>query len=176
MYSKEAIFCYKYLQRLGLLSAQHMAVLNKLAQKPSPEFLMTEVKEGFFVELATALRPLWPSGDKDGKWAWRDSVENLAARLTTLWRTRGLGDYSIDTCVEIARQYLSRYEDNVKYMQVLKYFILKQKKVIEPDGKIKYINQSVFADMLESATVDEQQQSEWNKLLEEASIGEGTLV
>lgn len=176
MYTKEAIFCVKYLKRLGLFNPHQLEALSVLADKSSVEFSMKEVKKDFFTELAEALRPLWPSGDKDGKWAWRDSVENLATRLSTLWRIRELGEYSVDTCVEIARQYLARYENNAKFMQVLKYFILKQKKVIENDGKIHYVNQSVFADMLESSTVEEQQQREWNKLLEEATIGEGTLV
>lgn len=176
-YTKEVIFCAKYLQRLGLLNDYHIKILSQLAKKSSVEFSMTEVKEGFFVELATALRPLWPPGDKDGKYAWRDSVENLASRLKTLWDVRGLGSYSIDTCVEIANKYLSRFQNDARYMQILKYFILKQKRVSIGENKYRYVNQSVFADMLESATDDELQQNEWNKLLEGASMSmEGHLV
>lgn len=176
-YSREAIFCAKYLQRLGLLSEYHLKILTELAKRSKVEFSMTEVKDGFFVELATALRPMWPPGDKDGKWAWRDSVESLAERLRTLWSVRGLQAYSIDTCVEVANKYLSRFENDAKYMQILKYFILKQKRVAIGENKYKLINQSVFADMLEGVTDDELQQDEWNKLLEGASMSlEGHLV
>ena len=34
-------------------------------------------------------------------------------------------------------------------MKVLKYFILKQKSVYAPDGKISYVSESTFADILE---------------------------
>lgn len=146
------------------------AVIITITKKPQPE------EESFYVKLAKALRPLWPAGDKDGKWAWRAPVDDLSRRLETLWRVRNLGEYSIETCVEIANKYLARYRDNAKYMQVLKYFILKQKKLVQPDGKIRFINTSVFADMLENATVEELQQKEFEELLENACIGEGRLI
>lgn len=175
-YSNEVIFCVKYLKDKGMLKESYVKDILQQVDSLDTDYKIVEAPKDFWHELAEALRPLWPPGDKDGKWAWRDSVNDLSRRLETLWSVRNLGEYSIDTCVEVARQYLSRYETNAKYMQVLKYFVLKQKKIVLPDGKVKYINQSVFADMLENATDDVRNQAEWNELLENATVGEGRLV
>ena len=109
----------------------------------------------FFTLLATKMRLLWPSGDKDNRYAWRDSVPNLKKRLETLWRVRNLRDYTIDDCLKICRKYLAKYETDTKYMQVLKYFILKQKEIVENDGRIRYLNSSRFADMLEGKLAED---------------------
>lgn len=129
--------------------------------------------DDFFVKLAEGLRPLWPAGDKSEKYPWRDSVPNLAKRLENLWDIRELGDYSIDTCLTVARRYLARYEENAKYMQTLKYFILKQDHVVGKDGRINYISKSVFADMLESTSVYDG----WDDVFESTSTYEqGELI
>ena len=73
----------------------------------------------------------------------------------------------------MARKYLAQFEDNARYMQTLKYFILKQDKIVERTGRIKYINKSVFADMLEStSTMDE-----WGDVFESSNTFEqGELI
>lgn len=48
----------------------------------------TGSKKSFFEELAERLREMWPPGEKDGKYPWRDSVGNLARRLELLWADR----------------------------------------------------------------------------------------
>ena len=175
-YSNESIFCAKYLNDLGYLTPEHIARLVEQSSNLEKSYKIVEAPKDFWHDLAAALRPLWPAGDKDGKWAWRDSVGDLARRLELLWRVRNLGEYSIDTCVEVANKYLARFQNDARYMQVLKYYILKQKKINIGEGKFKYINQSVFADMLEGATDEERNQAEWNDLLENATFGEGRLV
>ncbi len=37
--------------------------------------------ENFLRVVAKGLRELWPTGEKDGKWPWRDSVTNIEKRL-----------------------------------------------------------------------------------------------
>ena len=175
-YTNEEIFCAKYLQRYGLSSPESMLALLEKAKDFHKNYTFVEVAEDYWHSLAEALRPLWPAGSKDGKYEWRGSVTSLASRLETLWKVRNLKDYSIETCVEVARQYLARFQANAKYMQVLPYFILKQKTITYPDGKKRILNQSVFADMLEGANDDVLRQKEWEDLLESASAGEGRLV
>lgn len=109
--------------------------------------------EDFYSKLAGGLRELWPPGEKDGKYPWRDSVKNLKTRLEFLWRDRKFKDkYSIEQCLSVARKYLSQYEDNAKYMQTLKYFIFKQEPMTNSKGKTKITYKSTFADMLEDNT------------------------
>lgn len=110
---------------------------------------------GFYVNLATALRELWPQGEKDGKYPWRGPVPKLAERLEFIWKEYDLRDkYSIDDCLMAARRYLAKFETDAKYMQVLKYFIFKQQKLVGHDGQVKYIYKSSLVDMLESNPVD----------------------
>lgn len=109
-----------------------------------------EIGKEFFNILADKMRVLWPQGDKDGKYAWREPVPALAKRLETLWSIRNLGQFNIDDCLKVCRAYLAEYEhENVKYMQVVKYFVLKQKEIVDKGGRIRYISTSRFADMLE---------------------------
>lgn len=131
------------------------------------------VGSDYFVTLAEGLRELWPAGEKDGKWPWRDSVSNLTRRLKNLWDIRELKEYPLDACLSVARRYLAQYEDNAKYMQTLKYFILKQDEVVGKDGRIHYTNKSVFADMLESSSTFD----EWNDVFESSNTYEqGELI
>lgn len=131
-------------------------------------------RKDFFTELAEKMRELWPAGEKDGKWPWRDSVPNLSRRLQALWKDRGFGDKTIDECLTVARRYLARFEDNAKYMQTLKYFILKQDSIVDKTtGRIRYINKSVFGDMLESNSV----LNEWGDVFDVSNtIEQGELI
>lgn len=137
--------------------------------KPTDEkfsLVKDENQQSFFEELAEGLRNLWPPGEKDGKYPWRDSVSNLSRRLEALWRDRQLKDFSIDDCLMVARRYLAQFEQSTKYMKTLKYFILKQDKLIAENGRITYTNSSLFADMLEGKVeIDIGMDDEWNAII-----------
>lgn len=159
IYSSEVKFCVRYLLNHGVNSLSFTDVVNELGPNDVQFDLVrsgyTNYKP-FFEELAEKLRELWPAGEKDGKWPWRDSVGNLSRRLDTLWKDRDFKEKTIEECLMVARKYLAQFEDNAKYMQTLKYFILKQDKLVDKKtGRIRYINKSVFADMLESNSVME---------------------
>lgn len=171
-------FCVKYLLDHGINALNFDDAVSTISvSDPAYELVQVKVEvKSFFDELAEKLRELWPPGDKDGKYAWRDSVPNLSKRLKALWDDRLKGkEYTIDECLVAARKYLAQFEDNVKYMQTLKYFIMKQKSIVESNGRIKYINESKFADILEGnselAVMDE-----WNDILNGSNIDEGELI
>ena len=175
----EIRFCIRYLLNHGINASNFddaKEELGPLDQKYRFEPIEDISEKPFFDELAEKLRELWPPGEKDGKYPWRDSVSNLSRRLEILWNERGLGiKYTIEQCLVAARKYLVQFEDNVKYMQTLKYFIMKQKSIVEKDGRIKYITESKFADILEGnselAAMDE-----WNDILNGSNVDEGELI
>ena len=176
-YPDEAVFCAKYLKERGFLSGENLEEITALIDDLDVEFKFVKVKLGFYTELAKALRELWPAGEKDGKYPWRDSVMNLSRRLESLWVARNLGEYPIETCLMVARKYLAQYADNTKYMQTLPYFILKQGKIMQEDGHFKLIQKSQFADMLEAVTEEDQQQSEWESMFEQSNtVNNGYLI
>lgn len=105
----------------------------------------------FFDAVAVGLRKLWPSGEKDGKWPWRDSVPNIRKRLEFIWKYCSLGDgYTVEQCLRAGRRYLAQFDRSCKYMMLLKYFIFRQEKIVGKDGRIVYTYKSVFADYLTS--------------------------
>lgn len=125
---------------------------------------LNRMPSDFFEQVAEGLRKLWPAGNKqvimpDGsikEYAWRDSVSNLVKRLEFIWKDRQFRDkYTVDNCMMAARRYLSQYENNTKYMQLLKYFVFKQGKLINKNGKAMHTYESKFADMLETNPIDQ---------------------
>ena len=175
-FSPEVKFCVRYLVNHGISAVEFSKVHLQLSND-DVDFNLVPVpgsQKDFFTELAEKMRELWPAGEKDGKWPWRDSVSNLSRRIQTLWKDRGFGEKTIDECLTVARRYLAQFEDNAKYMQTLKYFILKQEEIVDKStGRIKYINKSVFADMLESDTV----MNEWGDVFESSNTFEqGELI
>lgn len=157
-------FCVRYLASRGI-DAQEF--LNR-ASKPSDgavTFKLVKIDDSFFAKVAEGLRPLWPAGDKDGKYAWRCSVNDAVRRLKFIWEDYAVDkDYTVEECLEAARQYLSRFENSsTKYMQVMKYFIFKQKTDVDAKGFHRHTYKSTLLDILEGR--DEQTaMSEWEQL------------
>ncbi len=130
-----------------------------------------------FAALAEALRKLWPSGEKDGKYPWRDTVPNLEKRLRLIWDYDNLDDkYTADDCLKAARRYLAQFQDNTKYMQTLRYFIFKQNKSVGRDGRITYTYKSSLVDMLDGNAVIGCQEEWAEALADVASFNQGELV
>lgn len=123
------IFCVRYLADCGIDAIQYETLLNSIKQKPVVEYALIRQDDSFFMQVAIGLRELWPPGNKEGKWAWRESVPALVDRLKFIWRQHEVSEeYTVDDCLEAGRKYLSRFEhESTKYMQILKYFIFKQK-------------------------------------------------
>lgn len=164
----------------GITSSSFDEVAASLSNKDAEFKLVKVPRKSFFEELAEKLRELWPPGEKDNKYPWRDSVPNLTKRLSLLWEQRFPdskdNEHTLDQCLTVARRYLAQFEDNTKYMQTLKYFIMKQKSVVGKDGRISYINESKFADMLEGKSEQDAVQNDWDFLINQATIGEGELI
>lgn len=177
LYTEKDLFCYKYLKERGLLSTENLVLMGDELHNLTVSFdLVRKENEDFFESLAKPLRELWPAGEKDGKYPWRGSVKEIANRLNRLWTIRNLGKYSVDECLTVARRYLAQFQENTKYMKLLKYFILKQKSLIDKDGRINYINESQFADMLEGKSDQDAMEQELEALVEATSNWEGELV
>lgn len=79
-----------------------------------------------YINLANRLREVFPAGKKPGyAYTWRDSTSCIADRLKKF--TLKYGDYDDDKIVEAAKAYVQSFNGNYQYMQLLKYFIWKNK-------------------------------------------------
>lgn len=176
-YPDELIFCVKYLAEQGYLSEDKLTEIASLLDDFDVDFTFVRAqKPSFFKQLAKGLRAIWPPGEKDGKYPWRDSEQNIEKRLTILWERRNLKEVSLDICLACARKYVSQFEDNKKYMKTLKYFIMKQGEILGKDGRINYTCESTLADMIEGNDYDSVQ-DDWEKAFESSTtLGEGVLI
>lgn len=79
-----------------------------------------------FINLANKLRELFPAGVKPGyKYLWRDSTTCIADRLKKF--TMKYGNYSDEEIIAATKRYVDSFNGNYTYMQLLKYFIWKNK-------------------------------------------------
>lgn len=157
--------------RKQIIDAYIAGALSVLPKEPTEPTIYTDE---FFSQVAIGLRNMWPVGEKDGKYPWKDSIPNLIKRLRFLWKDRDIKVlYTVDDCLRAGRRYLSQFEDNTKYMQTLKYFIFKQTSIVGKNGKITYIYKSTFGDLLEGQTLT----SNWDDVdFEELCVENNVLI
>ena len=78
------------------------------------------------VKLAEQLREIFPAGKKPGyAYTWRDSVSCIADRLKKFFMK--YGEYTDEQVIEATKAYVASFNGNYTYMQLLKYFIWKNK-------------------------------------------------
>lgn len=79
--------------------------------------------------LADKIRNLYPKGLKPGtNYQWRDSTAIIADRLIKLVAKYNI-EFSDEEAIDATKRYIESFNGNYKYMQILKYFISKQKPV-----------------------------------------------
>lgn len=170
-------FCVKYLLEHGIDDGDKFSAISQSLPQDAPEFDFVQTSTiDYFAELAIKLRELWPAGEKDGKWPWRDSVANTTNRLRSLWKERKLEHYPIDMCLEVANRYLAEFRNDTRYMRILKYFIMKQKPVYYDRKGMGHVGiESIFADMLQGKTESERE-SDIARVLENSDYNEGEII
>lgn len=161
--SQQVLFCAKYLSERGYSSHDFDDLVEQSKKLKVDYNLVKKEPTTFFFELAEKLRELWPPGEKEGKYPWRDSVDNLRRRLMELWATKLAGKtFTVEECLVVARKYLSQFQHDTKYMMILKYFILK-------NGTSKFANMLLDDEFIVTAVAEE---SEYDNISE----GEGVLI
>ena len=94
-------------------------------------------KDEEFTSLASELREIYPAGRKDGTtYMWRGTTAEVAKKLKTLVVKYG---YTInrEDVIKATKEYVSSFNGNYRYMQLLKYFILKSVKDADDNVDIK---------------------------------------
>jgi len=82
-----------------------------------------------FAEVADQIRELYPKGYKDGtNYMWRDSTMTIAKKLQSLYNLcveLGIPYPTDKQIVDATKRYVDSFHGRYTYMQLLKYFILK---------------------------------------------------
>jgi hypothetical protein len=79
-----------------------------------------------FLNLAAKLIELFPKGRKEGtNYMWRDSKAIIAKRLKAVVKKYGV-EFTDEQAVEATRRYVASFNGDYRYMQLLKYFLMKK--------------------------------------------------
>lgn len=114
-------------------------------------------KDSEFIELATELREIYPAGRKDGTtYMWRGTTAEVAKKLKTLVVKYGFTINKEDV-IKATKEYVSSFNGNYKYMQLLKYFILKS--VRDADGNVDI--KSELMSIIENSGQLDAQREDW---------------
>ncbi len=114
-------------------------------------------KDSEFIELATELREIYPAGRKDGTtYMWRGTTAEVAKKLKTLVVKYGFTINKEDV-IKATKEYVSSFNGNYRYMQLLKYFILKSVK--DADGNVDV--KSELMSIIENSSQLDSQREDW---------------
>lgn len=111
-------------------------------------------KNSDFMELADKMREIFPAGRKpDTTYYWRDSTQLIARKLSTLVTKFDIS-FTEEEALTATRRYVESFNGDYRFMQLLKYFILKTDK---NTGEIK----SEFMSLLQNPEEQETLNNNW---------------
>ena len=114
-------------------------------------------KDSEFTELATELREIYPAGRKDGTtYMWRGTTAEVAKKLKTLVVKYGFV-INKESVIKATKEYVNSFNGNYRYMQLLKYFILKSVK--DADGNVDI--KSELMSLIENSDQIDAQRDDW---------------
>lgn len=87
----------------------------------------TSWSESELLEVATQMKAIYPKGRKaDTNYYWADSALLIKRRLGLFFRKYGT-DFTKEQIINATKKYVEAYQNDMQYMQLLKYFIFKEK-------------------------------------------------
>jgi hypothetical protein len=115
-------------------------------------------KEEWFNNIANKLREIYPKGKKSGtSYMWRDSTAVIARKLKTLVAKYGY-NFTEEQAIKATEEYVKSFGGDYRYMQLLKYFILK---TVNNAGEIEI--RSDFMSYIENE--GQEASNDWNEEL-----------
>lgn len=110
-----------------------------------------------FEGLADKLREIFPKGKKPGTtYMWRDTTAVIAKKLKILV-TKYNCKFTEEQAIRATQAYVNSFNGNYKYMQLLKYFILKTPTNASGDVELR----SDFMSYIDNAGQEEQLREDW---------------
>jgi len=135
---------------------------REMIQKVSYDnYLSQKIKRDDIKDLAAELQKLFPSGKKPGtNYYWRGFKQEIIKKLQTVMDKFDF-EFTKEQAINATKRYIASFNGDYRYMQLLKYFILKNK-VTENGVEIK----SSFMEYIENENnLDDTpliNSSEWN--------------
>lgn len=108
-------------------------------------------KEDVLDNLASKLMELYPRGKKAGTTSyWRGNKKEIREKLQKFYKLYG-NKFTDEQIIEATRKYVASFNGNYSYMRVLKYFIIKDEKTENSEGRYSINQVSDLATLIENA-------------------------
>ena len=108
-------------------------------------------KEDVLDNLASKLMELYPPGKKAGTTSyWRGNKKEIREKLQKFYKLYG-NKFTDEQIIEATRKYVASFNGNYSYMRVLKYFIIKDEKTENSEGRYSINQVSDLATLIENA-------------------------
>lgn len=156
------------LEEIEDLRTKHFLISQPIKDKPPfitdkgvallTELLVDTKEEEMdrITELVPKLQELFPKGKKQGtNYYWRGNKKEIEVKLRIFFKK--YGEYPDDKIIQATENYIKSYKDDMRFMQLLKYFILKnirkEGETIEQSELLTYIenidNNDINSEFLE---------------------------
>lgn len=100
--------------------------------------------------LASTLMNIFPKGKKNGtNYYWRGNKKDIKLRLQKFYKLYG-NKFSPETIIRATENYVKSFNGNYTFMRLLKYFIWKDERKIDGEGKSYILETSDLADFIEN--------------------------
>lgn len=100
--------------------------------------------------LASTLMNIFPKGKKNGtNYYWRGNKKDIKLRLQKFYKLYG-NKFSSETIIRATENYVKSFNGNYTFMRLLKYFIWKDERKIDGEGKSYILETSDLADFIEN--------------------------
>lgn len=111
--------------------------------------------------LVDALMQIFPAGKKEGTTLyWKGNRKDNKERLQKFFKLYG-NKYSDEQILQAARKYIESFNGQYAYMRTLKYFIWKDERKINNEGKTYIEEVSDLASYIENAGQEENLKDDW---------------
>lgn len=119
------------------------------------------MKEENIEKLAIELMEIFPNGKKEGTSTyWKGNKKDIKLRLQKFFKLYG-NKYTNNDIINATKNYVNSFNGNYKYMRILKYFIWKDDKKINSEGKIYIEEVSDLATFIENYNSNINTNKEW---------------
>lgn len=116
-----------------------------------------EAKDSRFVKLAEKMKEIYPAGRKEGtSYMWRGNTNEIVKKLKAL-NDKYAFEFTDEQALTATKEYVESFNGDYRFMQLLKYFILKV--VRDGDGNVEI--KSELMTRIENAGQEEAKRQDW---------------
>lgn len=121
----------------------------------------TVPKQDRVLTLVQKMKEYFPKGLKVGSAAWRGNDRELSLRMKKFFKLYG-NKWSDEQILAATKEYVESFNGDYRFMQILKYFILKSKKIETEEGTFVE-DTSALASFLEKGEQGVEVKQDWTQ-------------